>query len=426
VRGKAVLISRGGGITFAQKVADATAAGAAAAIIHNNVPGLLLVGLTSSEIPVITTSLSQGLLLQDLLEDGAVRIRLRGIADSPYTYDVMFAERGRILPTHRRTVDRTNSLRINADYHADVEGYLGGEAHHAYPEWSRFSSDFARNRVMPFTRTEYVTGADAWLRVFWSSMTNDCVFCGQMQAPVTSYPERGTLSQTWFTQPQRPGVIRAWEEGADNGQPVTRDGNTISGFVPEFEDAEGRFGFSDSRTDTSDFRLYEDGEVIAESTFGWRGDVTVADEPATYRAEMDVARRAPWWRYSTDSETAWTFRSAPTSEAESLPLLLVDYDVGTLDSLNRAPRGAYEIDLRVRRQQGAPAAAIEDVSAWASYDDGGTWRRLSLDDLGGGNYAAALTHPARETARHVSLRVQASDAGGSRVTQTVMRAYGLR
>ena len=141
---------------------------------------------------------------------------------------------------------------------------------------------------------------------------------------------------------------------------------------------------------------------------------------------MDVARRAPWWRYSTDSETAWTFRSAPTSEAESLPLLLVDYDVGTLDSLNRAPRGAYEIDLRVRRQQGAPAAAIEDVSAWASYDDGGTWRRLSLDDLGGGNYAAALTHPARETARHVSLRVQASDAGGSRVTQTVMRAYGLR
>jgi subtilisin family serine protease len=423
VRGKAVLISRGT-LTFAEKVANATAAGAAAAIIHNNVPGLLLVGLTSSEIPVITTSLSQGLLLQDLLEDGAVRLRLRGIADSPYTYDVLFAERGRILPTHRRTVDRTNSLRINADYHADVDGYLGGEAHHAYPEWSRFSSDFARNRAMPFTRTEYVSGADAWGRVMWSSMTNDCVFCGQVQATLVGYPERGTRSQVFFTQPQRPGVIRAWEEG-DSGQPVTRDGNTISGFVPEFEDAEGRFGFSDSRTDTSDFRLYENGEAIAESTFGWRGDVTVANEEATYRAEMDVTRRAPWWRYSTDSETAWTFRSAPTSGPASLPLLLVDYDVGELDSLNRAPRGAYEIDLRVRRQQGAPAAAIDDVRAWASYDDGGTWRLLSLDDLGGGNYTAALTHPARQTARHVSLRVQASDAGGSRVTQTVMRAYGL-
>jgi hypothetical protein len=42
-----------------------------------------------------------------------------------------------------------------------------------------------------------------------------------------------------------------------------------------------------------------------------------------------------------------------------LPLLLVDYDVGRLDLLNRAPRGKYEIDLRVHRQQGAAAAAAE-------------------------------------------------------------------
>jgi hypothetical protein len=38
---------------------------------------------------------------------------------------------------------------------------------------------------------------------------------------------------------------------------------------------------------------------------------------------------------------------------------------------------------------------------------------------------AELTHPERETARHVSLRVQAADAGGSRISQTIMRAYGL-
>jgi subtilisin family serine protease len=424
VRGKVALIARGGNIPFAQKLADATAAGAAAAIIHNNVPGLLLVALSAqSEIPLLTTSLSQGLLLQDLLEDGPVRVRLRGIADSPYTYDMLFQERGRILPTHRRTMDGTNSLRINADYHADVDGHLGGEAHHAYPAWSLFSTDFARNRAMPFTRTEYVAGADGWGRNAWPSMTNDCVFCGQLQGPVVRYPERGTVAETWLAQPQRPSVIRNWIVG-DSGQPVTRNGNTISAFVPDWDDPEGRFGFADSRTDTATFRLYEDGELLGEA-FGWRGDVTVAGEPATYRAELDVSRRAAWARYSTDTETAWTFRSAPTSEPQSLPLLLVDYDVGRLDSLNRAPRGAYEIDLRLRRQQGAASAEIEDVRVWASFDDGGTWRRLSVEDLGGGNYTAALTHPARQTARHVSLRVQAADSGGSRVTQTVMRAYGL-
>jgi hypothetical protein len=66
------------------------------------------------------------------------------------------------------------------------------------------------------------------------------------------------------------------------------------------------------------------------------------------------------------------------------------------------------------------------MRVWASFDDGGSWRRLDLDDLGGGNYTASLTHPDRQTAEHVSLRVQASDAGGSRITQTIMRAYGLQ
>jgi hypothetical protein len=140
---------------------------------------------------------------------------------------------------------------------------------------------------------------------------------------------------------------------------------------------------------------------------------------------LDVKRRAPYWRYSTDTETAWTFRSGPGEGRQSLPLLLVDYDVGELDGLNRAPRGNYEIGLRVRRQQSAPAAAVTDLKVWASFDQGGTWSRLGVEDRGGGNFTARLTHPARQTARDVSLRVQASDAGGSRVTQTIIKAYGL-
>ena len=423
VRGKAVLISRGT-LPFADKVQNATAAGAAVAIIHNNVPGLLLVGLSSSEIPVLTTSLSQGQLLQDLLEDGPVRISLHGIAQSPYTYDLMFAERGRILPAHRRTFDRSNTVRIATDYHADVQGQVAGDAHHGYPAWSSFSTDFARNFTAPFSRTEYVsTGDGRWMHVGWGSMTNELVFGGQLQEPVRRYPQPGNRSRDWFTQPQRPSVIREWEEGADEGQPVTREGNTIHSFLPEFMDADGRFGFRDSRIDTTAFRLYESGEVIGEDA-GFTRDFEVGGEPATYRAELDVARRAPFWRMSSDTETAWTFRSAPTEEPESLPLLLVDCDVGDLDPLNRAVRGDHEIDFRVHRQQGAPAAAVNGLDVWASFNEGGTWRRLDVEDLGGGNFTAQLTHPTRQ-GQYVSLRMQASDAGGSRISQTIMRAYGL-
>ena len=58
VHGKVVLITRGplppvgNPITFAEKVANATNAGASVVIIHNHSPGLLLVGLD----PATTTS----------------------------------------------------------------------------------------------------------------------------------------------------------------------------------------------------------------------------------------------------------------------------------------------------------------------------------------------------------------------------------
>jgi hypothetical protein len=268
------------------------------------------------------------------------------------------------------------------------------------------------------------TGDSRWMHNAWASMSNDLVFGGSQQEPTVRYPAPGTRSADWFTQPQRPSVIRTWEEGVDQGSPVTREGNTITALVPEFMDADGRFGFADSRSDSASLRLYEDGELVRQGA-GFRGEFAVGSDPATYRAELDVSRRAPFARLATDTETAWTFRSAPTADEEAVPLLLVDYDLGPLDLLNRAPRGPYEIDFRVRRQQGAPAAMVTSLDVRVSYDDGGTWRRVDVEDLGGGNFTAELTHPARATARDVALRVQAADAGGSRITQTIMRAYGL-
>jgi hypothetical protein len=53
------------------------------------------------------------------------------------------------------------------------------------------------------------------------------------------------------------------------------------------------------------------------------------------------------------------------------------------------------------------------VRLWASYNDGGTWAPATLD------------HPANPVRQNVSLRIQATDAGGSSINQTIIRAYGL-
>lgn len=432
VSGKAVLVSRGplppvgDPITFAEKVANATAAGAELLLIHNHSPGLLLIGLASAEIPVYALSQEQGMELRARLEQGRkTTLTLRGIVDSPYVYDVLFAERGRILDTHTRSFDGSNTVRIDAGYRAQVESWLAGEVRHGYPPWSGFSFDGARNRNVPFERKEYVGLDTRWFHVAWGSMTNEHVFEWSQQEPETTYQEPRRFAQEWFGQPQRPSVIRTYT-GFDLGEPVVREGNTITGFVPSFVDEVGRWGLHDSRTDSAPFQLFENGAQIAQSE-GFFGSYDVSGSPASYRAELDVTRTAPYWTLSTRTHTSWTFDSAPPPGGgpASVPLLLVDYDLGPLDLLNRAERGTQKIELFPHRQQGAAEASITGLTLSVSHDDGDTWSTVPVSALSNGRFRALIHNPQAGPAEHVSLRVQATDSGGSGIDQTVIRAYGL-
>jgi hypothetical protein len=352
-----------------------------------------------------------------------VTLQVQGVLQTPYLYDLIFAERGRILDTHTRTLNRTNTVQIDNRYHAQVDSWLAGDARHAYPPWSGFSFDGARNFLVPFVRTEYVgTGESWWLHVGWGSMTNEHIFEWSQQDPLVQYTQAGSTSDDWFGQPQHPGVIRTY--GTDDGQPVVREGNTITGFVPSFMDAKGRWGLHDGRTDSAPFKLFENGSLIAQSE-GFFGSYGVAGSPATYRAELDVTRAAPYWRQSTNTHTVWTFNSAPppADTTEAVPLLVADYDVGPLDLLNRSQRGDQNITLFAHRQQNTIPAALTGLTLSVSYDDGATWSTVPTSPLGGGHFAAVIHNG--KAGQYVSLRVQASDGGGSAIDQTITRAYGL-
>jgi hypothetical protein len=426
-QGKIALISRGE-LTFAQKAANAAAAGAVMAIIHNNRPGLLLGFVGQSEIPTLSISQAQGLELRELLEAGRVTLEMRGIAISPYIYDLIFPEPDRILESHRHTIDNSNTVRTNARYNAHVDPWLAGEAHHAFRPWSFFSVEFAHNVDVPQSRTEFVNVGDTrWQHMAWGSMTSEHIFEAFLQEPLVTYADRGTISDDWFEQPLHPGVVEAFEVGADNGFPLRREGDALVFFIPEYVDSQGRWGFKNfSGTDTTSFRLFRNGELVAEADRGF-GEFAVPPEPSRYRAELDVSRTAPYWRMSSQVETAWTFDSAqpPPGVEEILPVLLVGYDLGELDGLNRAPRGEHAIDLFVGRQNGASPSEVTEVSVWASFDDGATWSSLPVEPRGGGSFTATVQNPQDESVEYVSLRVQASDSGGSEISQTIVRAYGL-
>ncbi|MGW3615241.1 hypothetical protein ACWD6N_36620 [Micromonospora sp. NPDC005163] len=108
-------------------------------------------------------------------------------------------------------------------------------------------------------------------------------------------------------------------------------------------------------------------------------------------------------------------------------MLSIDYDID-LDLYNRADdKCRFTFGLKIRHQEGSTPAPITGVKAWASYDDGISWQAIEIGPNRAGGYRATVQHSAvPATNGYVSLRVQATDANGNQLDQTVRRAYGLK
>jgi hypothetical protein len=99
-------------------------------------------------------------------------------------------------------------------------------------------------------------------------------------------------------------------------------------------------------------------------------------------------------------------------------LLLVDYLLPL--GLDNHPDGRTA-GFTVARVAGTPRAPITGFWLWTSTDHGHTWQPAPVRRMGGGRFTATLPNAAPGQA--VSLRVRATDAGGSGIEQTIMTAY---
>jgi hypothetical protein len=151
-------------------------------------------------------------------------------------------------------------------------------------------------------------------------------------------------------------------------------------------------------------------------------DLPAARTP--YRLRLHTAYSGDWWRTSTDVTTEWRFRSAAGGSVEepvSLPLLQVDYGVPA--ALDGSVDRTAKLTLSADHQPGVEGGDVTGMRLWASSDDGESWDEVTLKPGKGGTFRAVVK--AAPGAEFVSLRAQAEDADGGRVTETVIRAYRL-
>jgi hypothetical protein len=135
----------------------------------------------------------------------------------------------------------------------------------------------------------------------------------------------------------------------------------------------------------------------------------------------DTVGNAELTPYSTSTHTEWTFTSG---EAENQPLPLAQLDYGVdVDASGRAKRHSVFAVKPVVLGSSARQDAVVSVGLEVSYDDGATWQRLKLKESKG-SWETRLQAPPR--AGYVSVRVTAKQRNGGGITQTIVRAFGLR
>ncbi|MDX6280923.1 MAG: hypothetical protein QOH03_1994, partial [Kribbellaceae bacterium] len=367
-------------------------------------------------IVALVTGSNDGQKLLDRIRKGHATIDLTLTTSSPYLYDVQQVSTGSIPKKIDYKVTSANSARVNTSY-ADNGGFnWAKEQRFGWRPWQEYSwNDSQRFVETPKVREEWVTTGDSlWQhRVHhlftWDEMNP--LQGGMVSLPRTYKP--GTSSETWFGPVVRPA--------AAPGVVSTRTGDRLSLRVPSFVDADGHYTVGEATSASA--VLSRDGAVVAELPDAWE-DVITSGGDSAYKLELSTERKDTEgeWNWGTSTHTVWDFRSkqAPTDKAVPLSLLQVGYDV-PVDLTGRVAARPHVIGFSVKQQAGAAAARSTSLQASVSFDEGKTWRRIiTVGALG--HYVAVV--PAGKGT--VSLKVVAGDNAGNKVTQTVIRAYGLK
>ncbi|WP_432943516.1 S8 family serine peptidase [Kribbella sp. CA-253562] len=367
-------------------------------------------------IPAMVTTAADGAKLVNRAKAGRATIDLTLTTSSPYLYDVFQVSKGQIPAKIDYRVTTANSARINTSY-ADNGGFgWAKEQRFGWRPWQDYSwNDSQRFVQTPKVREEWVSAGDSlWQHRVHHLYTWDTM--NPLRGGMTSVPRSystGSSSESWFEPVVRPA--------AAPGVVSTRTADRFSLRVPSFVDAAGHFTVGE--TTSASAVLKRNGAVVAELPDAWQ-DVTTTSGDAAYRLELATERQDEEgeWNWATKTKTAWDFRSKKVAEdkAVALPLLQVGYDV-PVDLTGRVPGRTHVVGFTVQQQAGAPAARSTSLQAEVSFDEGKSWRRIIA--VGARGHYIAVVPAGKGT---VSLRVSAADNAGNKVTQTVIRAYGLK
>ncbi|MFD3457428.1 S8 family serine peptidase [Streptomyces sp. NPDC058691] len=413
--GKAVVVRRDDSVGDAEQATAAAKAGAKLLLVVNNEPGRQIRSYgpdwqTSAGLDVALLSTDEGeRLLRQAAGRGTV-LTVDSQPNSPYVYDLMWTWHNHVPSDLVVKGSSKNLARVDVTFDNPAPSLGGGEWRYDWPVYSNWGIGLTVREAMDSHRVDWVSTGSGYS---WGQETFVDGLIYEIE-PRTTYRPGSTQTQEWFKPIERPYLN-------NNYKLPTRSGSRLNLDVPAWGGSDHVGMSMDYDRMRQSLALYQGSTRLAVGSYTTVG----ADAPGAgrlpYRLVLDGSRDASVSPYSATTHTEWGFTSAATTGDESavLPLIQLDYGIAT-DPDGRADRHAKVAVSAAHLPGAAGAGAIAPVTVEFSYDDGRTWHKA--DRAHDGRYAVA---PPRH-AGFVSLRASARDSAGNTVTQSVIRAFGLR
>jgi hypothetical protein len=419
-------------------------------------------GTTTGPLPVWTNVTTRPVTVGKLWTVATGYLTSPAGARSPYEYDLAVVSPSGVIGPQRHVLTPASLATVHAGFYQDRTstgawtpvGVFAFQWQDPGTAEALFNLDFLDSYMIPLPRaeTQYFSAGPTlyWMNEYAQDWNEG--IGAQFDVARTFSPGEVT-AENWNAYPLHPtpGVNVL---GTGNPLPVkpsaTRSGNTLSLIVTPFGDntpghtGVGFNGVPSGNTLTGHYELDQNGTTIASGN-ALQGQITgfgsllvqagLSSKPARIRFVLTAGRTGPDYRLSTASQTVWTWRSAPqpgaklpagwicpdsTQSCAVEPMMTLLYNVRGLAVDGSAPAGPQQIQVTAGHLQLARAANVTEATAQFSVDDGKTWQPASVKPTGGGRFSVTFT--ARPGA-YVSLRVQASDAAGGQITETITRGY---
>jgi len=230
----------------------------------------------------------------------------------------------------------------------------------------------------------------------------------------TTYQGGRRVEQSWNRRVFGPSLVSTAAGTAD-----TLTADTLTAELGAFGDGDGRWGAA--TTSSASTTLTRDSVVVGSSAQAGSASFAVPAAAGRYQLSVRANRSAPF-DLSTSVSVDWAFRCANTgTRTTALPLWSIGF-APPLDATNSTPTGVrFTVPVVVTAQIGAGVGRLRELTAEASYDDGGTWTSVPVLRGSDGTARAVIDNPA--LAGYVSLRAHSRDSAGNTTDQTIIHAY---